>query len=210
MVVITSRQEQRTIAPYQLVLPVLQRSWDLHLVNVIALTISAACDEVDVFTYTPYSRDHCEQVHPIRLCRITNDDIGMRQLLSSDFRFWFPEKLSNLHGCPLYVATNEWDPYMMITVGAPANIGSDMVRHPPFNEVDGQWVDGIEGLLLQELSVRMRFTLKVLFARVGESSRGMELENGSFTGIMGMVCRFFFAIVTRAIFKKYACHCSWF
>lgn len=166
------------------ILRLLEYAWQLRIVNIIAIATSTRTSETVAVSYIPFRAQRCEIVRPTLIGSFRSaDDLHPY----STSQFWFPNKLGNLHGCPLLVATNEWDPYMMIDMRSRhidwSAIGSS---HPPFHEIDGQRLDGIEGRLVRELSARMHFRARVLFAREGESSRGM-LENGSYTGIMGMV-----------------------
>lgn len=162
---------------------VLQQFWNLRLVNVVALLADDQTGHgIHAFTYMPYTSEHCSEVHPLVLGRISTPG----DLAAYTLNVWFPDKLLDLHGCPLYISTREWDPYMMLKPGV--NLSAITLRqHHEFHEVNARWLDGPEARLIQELGRRMRFSARVLFAGVGHSSRGTKLDNGTFTGILSVV-----------------------
>lgn len=91
-------------------------------------------DKVNVYTYFPFTPYSCERIESTFLMNFNNESISV------DNSF-FPVKLKNFHECPLFLATYNIPPYMI------------MKQHK-----DGSYVTrGIEGNLYRELSKILNF-----------------------------------------------------
>lgn len=137
--------------------------WSFYIVNVNIITKEDMySDEALMFTYFPYTRYYCEKVQPIMLNNYIID-VGFIKNIKH-----FPNKLTNLHKCPLKVATVDIPPFVIIKPdGIPKIVG-------------------LEGILMIVLERQMNFTME---ATVVEDSYlwGQLFENGTSTGAIEMV-----------------------
>lgn len=104
------------------------------MINVNVLCLDETRDQVNVYTHFPYTPNSCDRIEPSLLMSISNETIS----LDNDF---FPNKLKNFHQCPLWLATYNIPPYMILNKG---NDSSYVTR-------------GIEGNLYRELSKLLNF-----------------------------------------------------
>ncbi|XP_016948911.1 uncharacterized protein LOC108023783 [Drosophila biarmipes] len=101
--------------------------------------IQTAQVEVLVYTYYPYTADSCQAAHPV-------------QVNAFDGRHWrrnskmFPDKLNQMHGCPLTVLTWHQPPFVEL-VGYASEIG--------------QRAGGFEIQLVEHMARRMNFSLQL-------------------------------------------------
>lgn len=108
--------------------------WKHHMINVNVLNYDANNIQVNVYTYFPYSPSHCEHIESTFLMSFNNQSINLR----TDY---FPDKLRNFHGCPLWLATYDVPPYMIL-----------------HKFTNGSYqTDGIEGNLYRELASTLNF-----------------------------------------------------
>lgn len=109
-------------------------------------------DQVNVYTYFPFTPYSCNQIETTLLMNFSNESISLENS-------FFPVKLKNFHKCPLFLATYNIPPYMI------------MNEHK-----DGSYVTrGIEGNLYREMSKTLNFRPMV---RVGhEKYLGGAKEN---------------------------------
>lgn len=114
-------------------------------------------NEAILYTYYPYSKFYCGVTFPIEQNHFR---LGKWVHNTSDF---FPNKVKNLHGCPLKVSLIPTAPFIMVTK---LDDGSS-------------YIEGIDGILLQMLSVMMNFTVK---ADTFESQGVINFEDGTATG----------------------------
>lgn len=97
---------------------------------------------------------------------------------------FFPQKIQNLHQCPLSVVTVEIPPYIFIG------------RFPTDNTLD---VQGIDANLIHVLSDKMNF--KLIFLLPDDiPRRGIIHKNGTVTGAFGMVLKRKANLTIAAIF----------
>lgn len=142
---------------YEIMTRIFEELWLRYIVNVNILWMPAENDkEAMVYTYYPYTSFYCSEAKPVQLDQYRDG----AWLTKADF---FPNKMTNLHGCPLRVATFSNPPFMII------------VDHGQYVEVDG-----IDGILLRVLSQKMNFSNKLIFPA---DSWGELHSNGSATGI---------------------------
>lgn len=108
--------------------------WKHHMINVNILQFEENDDQVHVYTYFPYTPNHCEYIESTFLFSMGNQSISMK----NDF---FPNKLRNFHQCPLLLATYTIPPYMIL-------------HHLD----DGSYItNGIEGNLYREMAASLNF-----------------------------------------------------
>lgn len=121
---------------------ILRDCWSLYISNVHIL--AATTDEATAMLYTfyPYTPDHCEQVKPAIQNYFMNDSF----VLPDDQMF--PEKFRNFHKCSLRLSTYNLTPYMILT---PQPNGS-------FH------TDGIDGITFRVISQQLNFTPIVLMS----------------------------------------------
>ena len=144
---------------------VFEDMWKLYITNVNILITSPENDdyEAQLYTYFPYTPYHCEKVFPV----IRDYFHGEKFERGLDF---YPEKVKNLHGCPLTVAAFDYPPFMMLTP----------------QEIVNYYPDGFEGVLLRVLYQRLNFTAKIQIPKLNRRW-GLLTEEGQATGAMRMV-----------------------
>lgn len=101
--------------------------------------IQTAQVEVLVYTYYPYTADACQKAYPIPV----NTFDGRKWKASQ----MFPDKLSQMHGCPLTVLTWHQPPFV------------ELVWDPKHNRSRGT---GFEIQLVEHLARRMNFSLELV------------------------------------------------
>lgn len=133
--------------------------WSHYIVNVNIVTKEDEySDEALMFTYFPYTRYFCEKVEPVLLNNYIID-VGFTRNAPH-----FPNKLANMHKCPMIVATVDIPPFIVI---------KDMPG--------GIKIFGLEGIMMIVLERRMNFTMKPMV--VNDSYLwGQLYENGTSTG----------------------------
>lgn len=119
-------------------------------------------DDVNlVYTYYPFTPYSCYETFPVLKVRYV-DGVADREV---DFDTIFPEKISNIHGCQVTVALFNSTPYITV----------DPVK---------QELSDFEGVLLEELSKNMNFSIRFNLRKVGEESRGTVFDNGTANGAL--------------------------
>lgn len=147
---------------YQIMLEIFEELWAQYIINVNIIWLAPENDdEAMVYTYYPYTSFSCGKAIPIQL-----NQFRFGQWLHNHSSF-FPDKVKNLHGCPLTVATVRSAPFMMIYE----------------SDNGGVLTDGIDGVLLRVLSQRMNFSIVLLVME----SQGSVQRNGSHSGTFGKV-----------------------
>lgn len=114
--------------------------WSLYIVNVNVIHVTNLINSVSrMMTFYPYTSSHCEKVFPV-----VHNSYVVNHGFVRDIQH-FPNKLKNLHGCPLSVATFNSPPFVIVT----------------FNENNASnHVKGFDGVLIKVLAARMNFTLE--------------------------------------------------
>lgn len=152
LIVLTSYNDYQ----YQIMVEIFEYLWAEYIINVnIIWMVSGSDSEAIVYTYYPYTAFFCGRALPVQL---------------NQFRFnkWtqhgamFPDKMSNLYGCPLKVCIVVTPPFMMLKE----------------DETRTLKPDGIDGVLLNVLSQRMNFSIIL----IQEPDQGKILINKSSTG----------------------------
>lgn len=113
------------------------------MLNVNILRFDMVQDQVNAFTYFPFSSSYCERIEMTLLGAMNNNNSAALQ------DNIFPNKLTDFHGCPLWLATYNVAPYMILQ-----------------QTDDGSYITkGIEGKLYHELAAQLNFRPMV---RVGK------------------------------------------
>lgn len=152
LIVLTTHSDEQ----YQIMANIFEDLWTEYIINVNIIWLAPENDnEAMMYTYFPFTSFYCGKAVPIQL---------------NQFRFgnwlhaggFFPDKVSNLHGCALTVATVSSPPFMIL------DKKSD----------DVNYTDGIDGIVLRVLSQRMNFS--VIVSR--HESQGNIYSNGTSDG----------------------------
>lgn len=142
---------------YKAMTGIFESLWSCQIINVNIMWMPAQNQrEVMLYTYYPYTSIYCGKAYPVQL----NQYRSGQWLNDPNF---FPNKMTNLFGCSLRVAT---------FANAPFTIISERNGHVS--------VKGIDGFLLRVLSQRMNF--KVEFQFDNDVQWGEIFVNGSTTG----------------------------
>lgn len=133
IVLTESRRDQ-----YIIISKILNDCWSLYITNVVIVASmgSESYSRSAIYTYFPYTIFHCETVAPV----ILNYFIKKTFLYNIDH---FPDKLKNMHKCPLVVVTHNVTPFMILYK----------------NEKGGNYrTEGIDGITFRVLSQQLNFT----------------------------------------------------
>lgn len=156
---------------------------DLNVVNVVIILPES--DYVNsVYTYYPFTPYSCYETHPVLVARYF-EGVADRDV---DFDSVFPEKMSNIHRCNVTVALFNSTPYITV----------DPLKRK---------LSDFEGVLLEELSKNMNFSIKYNLRKEGEESRGEVFDNGTANGALHKVILLTFMIYISRI-KSYSL-CNW-
>ena len=137
--------------------------WSNYITNANVFTLdSNNLNEVNIFTYFPFTQYYCEQVEPILYNTYTIES-GFKMSLT-----YFPKKVSNMYGCPVKFATFDFPPFSIIKTNDKGIIK----------------LGGLDGILIKCISKQMNFTLDIVIVK---DLWGTLNENGSSTGAMKMV-----------------------
>lgn len=136
VIVLTSSLENY----YDTVHNMLLNCWKLHVPNVVILVPTQNYNRILLYTYFPYSEEHCEEVKPILRNYFENDSFQLSLT-------HFPEKCQNFHQCALHVAATNDPPYTFIPDDT-ANTTTNFT--------------GLDALVIGEISHRLNFKMIVL------------------------------------------------
>lgn len=141
---------------YEMMTRMFESLWSAHIVNANVLTMPSE-NEALAYTYYPYTNFYCGKAFPVQL----NQYRFGKWLRQADY---FPEKMTNLYGCTLRVATFSNPPFMIIK------------QHE-----DGRVeIDGIDGILLRVLAQKLNFNVELFLT--DDHMWGDVYENGTSTG----------------------------
>jgi hypothetical protein len=147
---------------YEIMMNIFQLLWAEYIINVNIIWLAPENDnEAIMYTYFPYSMFFCGKAYPIQL-----NQFRFGKWLHSSTNF-FPDKVSNMFGCPLTVATVVTAPFMIVSEDKEGNLKGD----------------GIDGTLLRVLSQRMNFSINLHQV----DSQGTIFPNGSSSGALKLV-----------------------
>ncbi|XP_055910416.1 uncharacterized protein LOC129944777 [Eupeodes corollae] len=142
---------------------ILEYCWSNYMINV-NVVIQTAAGDIIVYTYFPFNESHCNEVIPVEINRFQN---GV--MVNPDL---FPEKLQNMHKCPVRVTPFHTPPFFSL---------NDRRN----GTTDDEAINGFEGLLLRELSLLMNFTIEIILPPK-KDERGHIFNNFS-TGAIDML-----------------------
>lgn len=94
------------------------------MINVNIIQFDLLDKNAKVYTFFPYTKRHCTRIQSTFLLAL-NQSISIETLL-------FPNKLRNFFGCPIYLATYNVPPYMILTADSHETSGIE-VFHFNFN-----------------------------------------------------------------------------
>lgn len=113
---------------------ILEDCWSLYMANIIVLTPTEDYEIILMYTFFPFTSEHCEHVKPIVYDHFENGTFVRNASI-------FPEKFGNLFRCVLKIATYNFPPYVMLT-----------------KRSNDTYIDGIEGVILRVISQKLNFT----------------------------------------------------
>lgn len=93
----------------EIVRKIFDHCWSLYIANVVVLTPSKDYAKVFVYTYFPFTPEHCESVEPILLDHFENGSFA-----SGRSKSLFPDKFRNLHQCPLIMSSYNFTPLVFL------------------------------------------------------------------------------------------------
>lgn len=148
---------------------IFERSWYLYSlnVNVITDTSTIYSHEAKMHTYFPYSPNKCDALEPI----LINQYVSGHFMIENQI-VMFPDKLYNMHGCPVYLATFHFPPFIYLSLSNDAMNPHDLT--------------GIEGLMLKLMAKRLNFKI-VVRVPADNMKWGNRLPNKTMTGAMKMI-----------------------
>lgn len=127
-----------TYQQYQIMTQMFENLWAEFIVNVNVIWLAPEnSNEAIMYTYFPYTPFFCGKAFPIKI-----NQFYFGKWLHGHSHF-FRDKIANLYGCPLKVATVDTPPFMMLKR----------------DQNNSLLPDGIDGVLLRVLSQRMNFTI---------------------------------------------------
>lgn len=139
--------------------------WKHYIINVSIIEVNNVNQTVDVYTYYPfYGRQSCKMVY---VEMINSFGGAWMQSLESHM---FPEKVWNLHKCPLTVAVWNTPPYLSY-----------------YRTASGFYeISDFEADMLEVIAEKLNFTFD-LKEPPNNEQRGKVLSNGTTTGAVRMV-----------------------
>ncbi|XP_053699478.1 uncharacterized protein LOC128746455 [Sabethes cyaneus] len=144
---------------YRTVQEIMDDLWSHYIVNVgVLMTFDDSPGNAYYYTYFPFGNGYCEQVRPW-LWKIFRDGRW-------DAREFYPEKLTDFHGCPLKLASFDIPPFMMLEFGSDGSVVN---------------TDGLDGIVVRVLSARLNFSAQVVV--VDPPDWGVTAELGFSTGV---------------------------
>uniref|UniRef100_A0A182S8H6 Ionotropic glutamate receptor L-glutamate and glycine-binding domain-containing protein n=1 Tax=Anopheles maculatus TaxID=74869 RepID=A0A182S8H6_9DIPT len=150
------------LADRELLRGVMQKLWSIPIINAIVI-VEELDGEYVAYSYYPYREQSCGVVEPHEIGRYVNgtwDKVGGL----------FPDKLENLHGCPLTIATVEIKPFSMV------RMQNNRTVHY-----------GIEVYIVETLAARLNFTIR--YVEPKDNSKWGILQASNSTGLVGMLQR---------------------
>ena len=139
--------------------------WKMSIVNVNVIFETADRKRVKMYTYFPYTVSNCGQVSPVLWKTFENGHFKTKKRI-------FPEKLKNLHDCPLNVAA----------------LYTDLLHIS--EHFDGKYkFSRIDGNMLEMFSERINFDINLTIMPLTSLRWGYVFENGSSGGAFKLVCR---------------------
>ena len=152
LIVITQQDDNL----YETMVRICNDLWSRYIVNANILWASVdVSNDILMYTYYPFMRSRCSVANPVQL----NHFHDGKWVTNVNY---FPNKMTNLFGCPLLAASFSNPPFMIIR---------RLERSVQ--------VDGIDGILMQVLARKMNFNVQLFIASDGW---GEIYDNGTTTG----------------------------
>uniref|UniRef100_A0A182Y3V8 Ionotropic glutamate receptor L-glutamate and glycine-binding domain-containing protein n=1 Tax=Anopheles stephensi TaxID=30069 RepID=A0A182Y3V8_ANOST len=152
------------LADRQLLGGVMQKLWSIPIMNALVILAASDSSEYIAYSYYPYQAGlGCGLAEPRVIGRYAN---GAWDRLGG----LFPDKLANLHGCPLTVATVEINPFSMVRTE-----NNRTVHY------------GIEVDIVETLAARLNFTIRYVGPK--DNSKWGIIQASNSTGLVGMLQR---------------------
>lgn len=114
---------------------ILKDCWSLYIANANVLTPTEDYETILLYTFFPYTVEHCGSVEPIVYDYFENGTFALNASI-------FPNKMENLFECPLIVSTYNFPPLVILKE----------------QSNDTFYIDGIEGTVLRVIAKRLNFT----------------------------------------------------
>lgn len=130
---------------------ILMDFWSLYIANSIVLVPTKDYQTIRLFTFFPYTVDHCEKIKPVEHDYFVNGTFARNSSV-------FPNKFRNFHRCPLFVSSLHIPPYMIL-------------KHQQNGSI---YTDGIEGTMLRDMSRSMNFTVMLVPALANLKPFGLK------------------------------------
>lgn len=130
---------ERNANTNEIVQQILNECWEVYITNVVIISIDENAGTCAIFAYFPFTENYCEQVIPVMYNHFINETLSF-EIVRKEL---FPEKLKNMFGCPITVATFHRMPSMDL-------------NNPQ------SYPNGIDGILLQIISQSMNFKLNIM------------------------------------------------
>lgn len=146
-----------TYEQYSTMTDIFKFLWSEYIVDVnIIWKTGQNENEAFMYTYFPFTNFYCGKSYPVQL-----NQYSFGRWLNNHSSI-YPNKMSNLHACPLTAAVIQTGPFLKL-----------------INKTDGTFqLDGIDGTVLRVISELMNFTLKI----ISTSEQGGFFKNGTATG----------------------------
>lgn len=143
--------------------------WSLYVTNVnIVTNMNGDDDKSALYTYFPYTENYCNKVIP----QLWNNFSYKALSFENQTTNIFEKKFRNLYDCPIWVATFNEKPSVLLTK----------------LENNSYFIDGIDGIILRQFSQIINFD-PILMITSGDNPRGHIYPNGTITGALKLVIR---------------------
>lgn len=155
------------VAPFSndhLIRAIINDLWKINIIHVNILIRSPDENEVHLYTFFPFTKDFCHEIHPVVWKVFKNGEF-------SGHESFYPNKVQKMHKCIVSVTSFYTAPFMII------------------HEHSKGYYDyhGLDGNLLTMLSERMNFKINLTVLPEESLRWGTLLPNGSSTGAIKMV-----------------------
>ncbi|XP_068159451.1 uncharacterized protein Ir7f isoform X1 [Drosophila tropicalis] len=126
--------------------------------------VQTAQVDIVVYSYYPFTEDHCQKAIPVQINRFD----GHRMINEP----MFPDKLRQLHGCPLTLLTWNVPPFVYLNFD---------------HETNQLMASGFEIQLMEQLADWMNFSIVIKNLTLENNVSSYKLVNGSNEGPMEMI-----------------------
>lgn len=144
---------------FETITKILEDCWSLYIANANVLMPIDDDETVLLYTFFPYTPEHCASVEPIVYDRFENGTFAYNVTL-------FPDKMTNLFQCPLMISTYNFPPLVIL-------------KPQPNHSF---YIDGIEGTVFRSISMNLNFTPIVILSstnilnKISNTTNATELK----------------------------------